>query len=215
MDQQSTVGSSDAECRARPALTALTLQLLQAWTGARGAALFVWDASRGPQLLVSDGIDQGALDDARQLWREPPFELEQGAPCRGRASRDFLALPWAIAQEVRAIAYLEVEPGGVGACHAWHLRTLTEMMVLCLSRSGGPGGECGGTSVAAAHDDVLAAIETDNLVFLLDRHEWNIAHVARLLDVTRMTVYNRLRRAGIARKRVGKSPRGRGRDDAK
>jgi transcriptional regulator of acetoin/glycerol metabolism len=40
---------------------------------------------------------------------------------------------------------------------------------------------------------------------LLDEHEWNVSRVARLLSVTRMTVYNRLRRLGIARERVSKA----------
>ncbi len=69
--------------------------------------------------------------------------------------------------------------------------------------------------MATPDGDARASIAADNLIFLLDRHEWNIAHVARLLNVTRMTLYNRLRRAGIDRKRVWKTPRRRGRDAAK
>ena len=42
------------------------------------------------------------------------------------------------------------------------------------------------------------------MLSLLERHEWNIAEVARLLSVTRRTVYMRLRSFGIERKRVPK-----------
>ena len=42
------------------------------------------------------------------------------------------------------------------------------------------------------------------LLSLLQRHEWNIAEVARLLGVTRRTVYLRLRSFGIERKHVPK-----------
>ena len=42
------------------------------------------------------------------------------------------------------------------------------------------------------------------LLSLLERHEWNIAEVARLLKVTRRTVYMRLRSFGIERKHVPK-----------
>jgi transcriptional regulator of acetoin/glycerol metabolism len=42
------------------------------------------------------------------------------------------------------------------------------------------------------------------LLSLLERHEWNIAEVARLLGVTRRTVYLRLRSFGIERKHVPK-----------
>lgn len=40
---------------------------------------------------------------------------------------------------------------------------------------------------------------------LLDEHEWNVARVARILGVTRVTIYERMRRFGIPRKKV---PRG-------
>jgi len=42
------------------------------------------------------------------------------------------------------------------------------------------------------------------LLTLLERNHWNIAHVARLLGVTRRTVYMRLRSFGIERRRVPK-----------
>jgi transcriptional regulator of acetoin/glycerol metabolism len=42
------------------------------------------------------------------------------------------------------------------------------------------------------------------LLSLLERHEWNIAEVARLMSVTRRTVYMRLRSFGIERRRVPK-----------
>lgn len=40
---------------------------------------------------------------------------------------------------------------------------------------------------------------------LLEEHEWNVARVARILGVTRVTIYERMRRFGIPRKKV---PRG-------
>jgi transcriptional regulator of acetoin/glycerol metabolism len=42
------------------------------------------------------------------------------------------------------------------------------------------------------------------MLSLLERNEWNIAEVARLLSVTRRTVYMRLRSFGIERKHVPK-----------
>jgi ActR/RegA family two-component response regulator len=42
------------------------------------------------------------------------------------------------------------------------------------------------------------------MLTLLERHEWNIAEVARLLGVTRRTVYMRLQSFGIERKHVPK-----------
>jgi len=42
------------------------------------------------------------------------------------------------------------------------------------------------------------------LLLLLNRNEWNIARVARLMGVTRRTVYLRLQRYNIPRERVPK-----------
>ena len=47
-------------------------------------------------------------------------------------------------------------------------------------------------------------IERRRLLLLLDRHEWNVARVARELELTRTTVYKRLEEFGISRKRVAK-----------
>ena len=48
-------------------------------------------------------------------------------------------------------------------------------------------------------------IEREKLLLLLNRNEWNIARVARLMGVTRRTVYLRLRRYNIPRERVLKT----------
>jgi transcriptional regulator of acetoin/glycerol metabolism len=49
-------------------------------------------------------------------------------------------------------------------------------------------------------------IEREKLLLLLNRNEWNIARVARLMGVTRRTVYLRLRRYNIPRERIRKTP---------
>ena len=54
-------------------------------------------------------------------------------------------------------------------------------------------------------DDVGAACE--RLLYLLSKHEWNIARVARVMGVTRRTVYLRLERFNLSRKRLPKTPR--------
>jgi transcriptional regulator with GAF, ATPase, and Fis domain len=53
-------------------------------------------------------------------------------------------------------------------------------------------------------------MEREKLLLLLNRNEWNIARVARLMGVTRRTVYLRLQRYNIPRERVPKGrPRAR------
>ncbi len=50
-------------------------------------------------------------------------------------------------------------------------------------------------------------VERGQLLRLLEQHEWNIARVARLMGVTRRTIYLRLERYGIPRQRVPKGVR--------
>jgi transcriptional regulator of acetoin/glycerol metabolism len=50
----------------------------------------------------------------------------------------------------------------------------------------------------------LGDIQRQKLVLLLERNAWNISRVARLMGVTRRTIYLRLRRYGIPRERVYK-----------
>ena len=49
-------------------------------------------------------------------------------------------------------------------------------------------------------------MEREKLLLLLNRNEWNIARVARLMGVTRRTIYLRLQRYNIPRERVPKTP---------
>ena len=48
-------------------------------------------------------------------------------------------------------------------------------------------------------------MEREKLLLLLNRNEWNIARVARLMGVTRRTIYLRLQRHNIPRERVPKN----------
>jgi transcriptional regulator with GAF, ATPase, and Fis domain len=47
-------------------------------------------------------------------------------------------------------------------------------------------------------------LNRDHLLAMLDRNEWNIARVARVMGLARRTIYLRMQRYGIARKRVPK-----------
>lgn len=52
---------------------------------------------------------------------------------------------------------------------------------------------------------VIREAEAKSLCMLMEAHGWNLSRVARELGVTRMTIYNRLRRWGLTRKRVSKA----------
>jgi transcriptional regulator with GAF, ATPase, and Fis domain len=49
-------------------------------------------------------------------------------------------------------------------------------------------------------------IERRQLLTILERNEWNLARAARILGVTRATIYKRMGRFGIQRLRVPKWP---------
>jgi transcriptional regulator of acetoin/glycerol metabolism len=48
-------------------------------------------------------------------------------------------------------------------------------------------------------------MEKEKLLLLLDRNEWNIARVARLMNITRRTIYLRLARWGVPREKIRKT----------
>ncbi len=49
-------------------------------------------------------------------------------------------------------------------------------------------------------------VQRRQLEGLLNRHEWKLSQVARVLGVSRLTVYKRMRRLGIERLRVLRAP---------
>jgi transcriptional regulator of acetoin/glycerol metabolism len=48
--------------------------------------------------------------------------------------------------------------------------------------------------------------ERERLLLSLNRYEWNLSRVARDIGVTRRTIYLRLKKYGIERRRVPKTP---------
>jgi transcriptional regulator of acetoin/glycerol metabolism len=48
-------------------------------------------------------------------------------------------------------------------------------------------------------------VARQQLLVLLEKNEWNIARVARLMSVTRTTIYNRIAKLGIERRHVPKA----------
>jgi hypothetical protein len=84
--------------------------------------------------------------------------------------------------------------------------------LLSLSRSLVRSAPGGAGRPSADWDDYLERtplrdIQRRKLFLLLEQNEWNISRVARILEVTRRTIYLRLQRYGIPRQRVRKTPR--------
>ena len=176
----------------------IILGFLMGVNGARAGAIF--SLQDGVALFVGHGIGQDVLEWTTSCWRREAKSLQQGRLAR---SDERFLVPVLRGERLVAIVYLaasELDLGSIqevsGLIGDAVVRSLREPV----ARS----------AVEAFLEHTSAReIERRKLVLLLDRHEWNVARVARELQVTRTTVYKRLETFGIERKRVlkgGRSP---------
>jgi Bacterial regulatory protein, Fis family len=127
----------------------------------------------------------------QSLWRAEAKELRAG---RAVIGDDSSVLPLMDGRELIGLLFVE-SPASVGTGNpavvalAAALRAARERSARELPEEAIADGE----------------IERFRLVAALERHEWNIARVARLIGVTRRTVYLRLKRYKIDRRRVPKT----------
>lgn len=140
------------------------------------------------EIWLSSGLSLAAASDLPARWEAYRDVLEQG---RSVVEPGFALVPAVLGQEMVAALYL-AQPVGLTASEARLFGTAIAQAV-------------------RAADMPRPAVETNptveartQLLSLLERHEWNIAEVARLMKVTRRTVYMRLRSFGIKRKHVPK-----------
>src|SRR5262249_15627861 len=145
------------------------------------------------RLLVGQGIDQQALDWTAQTWRQSAAALREGR--LSRCDERFL-VPVRRSGRLTALVYMsaaELDLDGIA-----------------------PGADLIGDAAprgarqprqSSPVDAYLAEapteeIERRRLVLLLERHEGNVARVARELRVARTTVYKRMAAMGIPRQRL-------------
>jgi hypothetical protein len=138
---------------------------------------------------------------------KPRSDADASTPPRG-----LLVVPLYVGRRLGALLYVDVsttpgrsESGGDQVDKMVQLsKVVARTVAASLARPNAPG-----TAEPQAWDHYIERtppeeIERRRLVLLLERHEWNVARVARALGVTRATVYLRLRRHGIPRRRVPK-----------
>lgn len=185
--------------------TSLTLALANVagrWARARGIAVF---RNHGGhlRLLASDRLTQPSLNYLRHLWLREFEAIAPGcvhAHMADAADTLHVVIPCLSGRSIRGLLYLETTPAALPPLEALHALGTVTAALLGNHR----------TTRRPAHTVRAGAAgfaEAENLRALLQRHEWNIARVARLLGVTRMTIYNRLRRYEVAREHVRKQPR--------
>jgi transcriptional regulator with GAF, ATPase, and Fis domain len=200
-----------------------TLEVVMSLTGGRSGAVFTCQ-DEGITLFASRGIDQSVLDTVPAAWQTygellrggetvyvpdrmadrklPPLKTGQPAPA------SFTVVP--VMDEDALLALLYVDSHEPHFCDGHDLERLTKFsrIVAKAVNETAAGGER--SSSIEAWEAYLERtpvedMEREKLLLLLNRNEWNIARVARMMGVTRRTVYLRLQRYNIPRERVPKT----------
>jgi DNA-binding protein Fis len=141
----------------------------------------------------SGEVPLSRLTALERLWKADAQELRAGRPLTGSG---YSVLPLMDGKELSGLLFVE---GGVALDMK---NTAVIALAAALKAARQPL-----RRPAAGNEESLvgAEIERRRLVAALDRHEWNIARVARLAGVTRRTIYLRLKRYNIDRRRVPKT----------
>jgi len=194
-----------------------TLEVVMSLLNGRSGAVFTCDSQ--PVLFASRGIDQSVLDTVPVVWKgqEPAFRRGETFYVADRASErrlpqsdrqgpaSFAVAP--VIHEDVLIALLYVDSHEPHFCDTHDLERLNKFSrivakaVTETAPRRGTGPDAWETYLERTP---VEDMEREKLLLLLNRNEWNIARVARLMGVTRRTVYLRLQRYNIPRERVPK-----------
>jgi hypothetical protein len=156
---------------------------------AQGGAILCPQEGR-VEIWLSAGLSLGAVAELPVRWEDHREALEAG---RSVVEPGYALLPATLGEELVAALYF-AQPQGHAVADARLFGSAIAQAVVA-SKSAGP------IRVREVSPTEEARLQ---LLSFLERHEWNIAEVARLLSVTRRTVYMRLQSFGIERKHVPK-----------
>lgn len=183
----------DAALAEDPASTSdRLLRAILAFTDGRRAAIFEAHLA-GLRLVASRGIDEEVLNEAHEAWRTQRSELVAGLPVFTDSA---VAYPL-VDERLFGMLFVERTPK-VTFEDPRDLQALREF------------GRLGARALRDRRSEPLSYLAStkpnevarDQLLVLLESNEWNIARVARLLGVTRPTIYARLQRFGLPRRRA-------------
>lgn len=184
-----------------------TLDSVLAFSGGRAAALFQREQER-ILLFASLGLEQGALEAVERAWERQKTRFLAGeAVLVAVGDRPRAFVPVQDGSQLIGILYVE----GASGFQERDLQALAQFarigaMAFLLPAVPTPDFEPRREPL----ESYLARtpredVDRQQLLALLQRNEWNIARVSRLLAVTRATVYNRISRYGIRREHVLKT----------
>jgi transcriptional regulator with GAF, ATPase, and Fis domain len=199
------------------ALAERMIDAVLAYANGRRAALFQRDQGT-LRLFASRGLDQPVLDVARATWSSSSDSLSEGqasvvqAPGEAPEAREalvgagsFAVVPVLDGNRVIGLLYVDSVESRFTTTEEQHaLSQFARIASMALStpeRAGRPATlDVEGYLERTPPEDIAR----EQLLVLLDRHEWNISRVARVIGVTRQTIYTRLQRYGIERQRIPK-----------
>ncbi len=195
-----------------------TIDVVLSLVEGRCGAVFTLDGDR-LLLFASRGVDQHALDAAQAIWSARADSLRQGeafyAPepaaipgPKGARPGPASASVVPVLQDGLLVALLYIdaaEPHFLNNADRERLSKFARIIAKAVTQTAGSK-----PSRAEAWETYLERtpvedMEREKLLLLLTRNEWNIARVARLMGVTRRTIYLRLQRHNIPRERVPKN----------
>jgi transcriptional regulator with GAF, ATPase, and Fis domain len=200
-----------------------TLEVVMSLTNGRSGAVFSREGDR-VTLFASRGIDQAVLDSVQLTWSRFRDSLEKGEtfyvpdrPAERRLPKpdaesvsSFVVVP--VLEGEGLVALLYVDSHDPHFCESHDLTRLTKFsrIVAKAVLDSDATAERPARSREDAWETYLERtpvedMEREKLLLLLNRNEWNIARVARLMGVTRRTIYLRLQRYNIPRERVPKT----------
>jgi transcriptional regulator with GAF, ATPase, and Fis domain len=200
-----------------------TLEVVMSLTNGRSGAVFSREGDR-VALFASRGIDQSVLDSVQVTWSRLQESLEKGetfyVPDRSSERRipkpeiegvaSFVVVPVIDGDGLVALLYVDShDPHFCESHDLARLAKFSRIVAKAVLDSGAPS-ERPARSREDAWETYLERtpvedMEREKLLLLLNRNEWNIARVARLMGVTRRTIYLRLQRYNIPRERVPKT----------
>lgn len=196
-----------------------TLEVVMALVNGRSGGVFAAADAR-LTLFASRGIDQHVLDAIETLWGRAKDQLRRGQPiyvpdtgtdkdlartmAGGPAS--LAVFPVFDGDDLVALLYVDsAEPEFCPGTDLERLATFSRMLARAVRPAADPPPRDVAEWEAYLERTPVPDIERQKLLLLLNHNAWNIARVARLMGVTRRTVYLRLQRYNIARERVYKS----------
>ena len=202
-----------------------TLEVVMSLTNGRSGAVFTSDPDK-LTLFASRGIDQHVLDAIQTVWNRFRQGLERGEtfyvserssdprlprPEDRQGPASFAVVPVFDTDQLVALLYVDsFDPHFSDPNDMERMSRFTRIVAKAVTGID-PHREEARSSTERWETYLertpVQDLEREKLLLLLNRNEWNIARVSRLMGVTRRTIYLRLQRYGIPREKIRKTLR--------